>query len=47
MKNNSKPSESVVEDAISLLIRWIGDDINRSGLSSTPRRVLNAYKSFL
>ncbi|QGR02469.1 GTP cyclohydrolase I [Ehrlichia ruminantium] len=46
MKNGNRPSEREVEDAVSLLIRWIGDDINRPGLSSTPRRILNAYKKF-
>ncbi|KYW93483.1 GTP cyclohydrolase I [Ehrlichia ruminantium] len=46
MKNNRKPSENEVEDAISLLIRWIGDDVDRPGLVGTPRRMLNAYKKF-
>ncbi|KJV66008.1 MULTISPECIES: GTP cyclohydrolase I [Ehrlichia] len=45
MKSN-KPSDSEAEEAINLLIRWIGDDPNREGLVDTAKRVLNVYKGF-
>ena len=43
MRSN-KPSDSEAEEAVKLLIRWIGDDPNREGLVDTAKRVLNVYK---
>lgn len=31
------------EDAIRLLLRYLGEDPNREGLKDTPKRVINAY----
>ena len=42
----SKPSDHEAEEAINLLIRWIGDNPNREGLASTARNALNFYKKF-
>jgi len=33
-----------VEEAIKILIKWAGDDPERSGLSSTPTKVAKSYK---
>ncbi|CEI85456.1 GTP cyclohydrolase I FolE [Ehrlichia minasensis] len=43
---NGKPSDSQAEEAINLLIRWIGDDPTRMELTGTAKRVLNIYKKF-
>ncbi|ABD45285.1 GTP cyclohydrolase I family protein [Ehrlichia chaffeensis str. Heartland] len=43
---NGKPSDSEAEEAVNLLIRWIGDDPNREGLVNTAKRVLDVYKRF-
>ena len=39
-----RPSQEEVEAAVSTLLRWTGDDINREGLIDTPRRVANAFR---
>ncbi|MGN7619230.1 MAG: GTP cyclohydrolase I [Ehrlichia sp.] len=41
-----KPSDHEAEEAVNLLIRWIGDDPDRDGLAGTAGRVLNFYKKF-
>ena len=40
------PSADEVESAIRTLLRWAGDDPDRSGLRGTPARVSRAYKEW-
>jgi len=49
--NQSKNKDNVVSDeqaeqAIKTIIQWLGEDINREGLLSTPKRVIKAYKEY-
>ena len=39
-----RPSRAEVEQAVSTLIRWAGDDPDREGLIETPARVTRAYE---
>ena len=39
-----KPSDQQVAEAISTLIKWIGEDPTREGLAKTPARVIESYK---
>jgi len=41
-----RPSRAEAEEAVRTLIRWAGDDPERSGLIDTPKRVVNAYNDF-
>jgi GTP cyclohydrolase I len=38
-RRNSKPSDRAAQDAVRLLLRWMGEDPARQDLSSTPERV--------
>ncbi|MEL6436567.1 MAG: GTP cyclohydrolase I FolE [Pseudomonadota bacterium] len=40
----NKPSREEAEAAVSVLLRWIGEDTNREGLLDTPKRVVKAYQ---
>ena len=47
--NSSKtktPSRQEAEQAINVLLRWIGDDPSREGLVGTPSRVVRAWTEF-
>ncbi len=41
-----RPSRAEVEQAVSTLIRWAGDDPEREGLADTPARVTRAYEQW-
>jgi GTP cyclohydrolase IA len=41
-----RPSRDEAEEAVRTLIRWAGDDPQRSGLLDTPKRVVNSYNDF-
>ena len=41
-----RPSRAEVEQAVSTLIRWAGDDPDREGLIETPARVTRAYEQW-
>ena len=48
---NPKPEKNRVtdeqaEEAIKTVIEWIGEDSDREGLISTPKRVVKAYKEY-
>jgi len=45
-KKNIEISDEKAEEAIKVLIKWIGEDVNREGLISTPKRVIKAYKEY-
>jgi GTP cyclohydrolase I len=40
---NQKPTREQAEEAVQVLLRWIGEDPARKGLGRTPKRVVNAY----
>jgi GTP cyclohydrolase I len=42
----ARPSREQVEQAVSTLIRWSGDDPAREGLAATPARVARAYEEW-
>ena len=39
-------SDQKAEEAIRTIIQWLGEDPEREGLKSTPRRVIKAYKEY-
>jgi len=39
-------SDEKAEEAVKTLLQWIGEDPEREGLKSTPRRVLKAFKEY-
>jgi GTP cyclohydrolase I len=39
-----RPTQTQVEDAVRTLLRWIGEDESREGLTDTPARVAKAYQ---
>ena len=39
-------SDEKAEEAIKLIIEWIGEDVQREGLKSTPKRVIKAFKEY-
>jgi len=42
-KKDQKISEEKAEEAVKLIIEWIGEDTQREGLRSTPKRVIKAF----
>ena len=45
-KKNRKISDVTAEEAVRTIIQWIGEDPEREGLKSTPKRVINAFKEY-
>ena len=45
-EKNQKISDEKAEEAVKLIIEWIGEDTQREGLRSTPKRVIKAYKEY-
>ena len=45
-EKNQKISDQKAEEAIETIIRWIGENPEREGLKSTPKRVVRAYKEY-
>ena len=45
-KKNQEISDEKAEQAIRTIIEWIGEDSNREGLLSTPKRVVKAFKEY-
>jgi len=43
---NRQISDEKAEEAIKTIIQWIGENPNREGLLSTPKRVIKAYKEY-
>tara|TARA_B100001996_G_C18573717_1_gene559467 strand:- start:124 stop:735 length:612 start_codon:yes stop_codon:yes gene_type:complete len=46
LKDKQEISDEKAEEAIKLIIKWIGENPEREGLLSTPRRVIKAYKEY-
>ena len=42
----NKPSREEAEAAVRTLLRWVGDDPDREGLTGTPSRVVKAYEDW-
>ena len=45
-EKNQNISDQKAEEAIETIIQWIGEDPEREGLRSTPKRVIRAYKEY-
>ena len=45
-EQNHKISDQKAEEAIKTIIQWIGEDPEREGLKSTPKRVIRAFKEY-
>ena len=45
-KKKTKISDEKAEEAIRTIIQWVGEDSNREGLLSTPKRVVKAFKEY-
>ena len=45
-EKNQKVSDQKAEEAIRTIIQWIGEDPEREGLKSTPKRVIRAFKEY-
>jgi len=45
-KKKDGVSDEKAEEAIRTIIRWIGEDTEREGLASTPKRVIKAFKEY-
>ena len=45
-KKNQEISDEKAEEAIRTIIQWIGEDPNREGLASTPKRVIKAFREY-
>lgn len=41
--SNTKPTQAEAEEAVRVLLRWMGEDISREGLLDTPKRVVKSY----
>jgi GTP cyclohydrolase I len=44
--DQGRPTRAEAEAAVRTLIRWVGDDPARPGLSETPQRVIRAYEEW-
>ena len=45
-RKNQQISDEKAEGAIRTIIEWVGEDPEREGLKSTPRRVIKAFKEY-
>ena len=45
-KKKQQISDEMAEQAIKTIITWIGEDADREGLKSTPKRVIKAFKEY-
>ena len=45
-EKKQKISDEKAEEAVQTILQWIGEDPNREGLKSTPKRVIKAYKEY-
>jgi len=44
LSKNERPTRQEAEDAVRVLLKWMGEDIEREGLLDTPKRVAKAYE---
>ena len=45
-RKNQQISDEKAEEAVKTIIEWVGEDSEREGLKSTPRRVIKAFKEY-
>ncbi len=45
-RKDKQISDQKAEEAIETIIEWIGEDSQREGLKSTPKRVIKAFKEY-
>jgi len=45
-RKKPRPTRKEAEDAVTVLLRWAGEDPAREGLVDTPRRVARAYEDW-
>ena len=45
-RKSQKISDEKAEEAIKTIIEWVGENPEREGLKSTPKRVIKAYKEY-
>ena len=45
-KKKQQVSDEKAEEAVKTIIQWIGEDPEREGLVSTPKRVIKAFKEY-
>ena len=45
-KEDNKISDEKAEEAVRTIIKWIGENPEREGLKSTPKRVVKAFKEY-
>ena len=45
-RKDQKITDEKAEEAIKTIIEWVGEDPEREGLKSTPRRVIKAFKEY-
>ena len=45
-ERRQKISDEKAEEAIKTIIEWVGEDLEREGLKSTPKRVIKAFKEY-
>ncbi|MBB4290266.1 GTP cyclohydrolase I [Rhizobium leguminosarum] len=43
-RDSDRPSQQEAEEAVRVLLRWVGDDPTREGLLETPARVVKSYR---
>tara|TARA_B100001996_G_scaffold268671_1_gene210034 strand:- start:1054 stop:1665 length:612 start_codon:yes stop_codon:yes gene_type:complete len=46
LNDSSKISDKEAEQAFVNIIKWLGENPNREGLKSTPKRLMKAYKEY-
>ena len=46
LKDSTKVSDEQAEQAFTNIIRWLGENPDREGLKSTPKRLVKAYKEY-
>ena len=46
IRKKPRPTRKEAEDAVTVLLRWAGEDPSREGLVDTPRRVARAYEDW-
>ena len=46
VKKKNEVSDEKAEEAVRTIIRWIGEDSEREGLVSTPKRVIKAFREY-
>jgi len=46
LEDKQEISDEKAEEAVKVIIKWIGEDPNREGLLATPSRVIKAYREY-